>query len=153
VFSGFFYFLLIQMILFHPSLLAPFGVKAGQKVSIAVINLNSNIPTFVVTESVIKAETPGLVSLAETIASSQDLADKVAAFVTTEVAAGGGGSNETNTTAPGPTPSPPVNESGGYGFVFTTISPTPSSANFVWTTSSFSSLLSWVGLLLLPLIV
>ncbi|KAL7453546.1 hypothetical protein ACHAWC_005212, partial [Mediolabrus comicus] len=31
---------------------APFGVKAGQKVSIAVINLNSNIPTFVVTESV-----------------------------------------------------------------------------------------------------
>ena len=145
------------MILLSNQYLAPFGVKAGQKVSIAVINLNSNIPTFVVTEPVIKAETPGLVSLAETIASSQDLADKVAAFVginTTEVAAAGGGSNETNTTETGPTPSPPVNESGGYGFVFTTISPTPSSANFVWTTSSsFSSLLSWVGLLLLPLIV
>ena len=148
------------MIPFHPiNVLAPFGVKAGQKVSIALINLNSNIPTFVVTESVIKAETPGLVSLAETIASSQDLADKVAAFVginTAEVAAaaGGGGSNETNTTAPSPTPSPPVNESGGYDFVFTTLAPTPSSANFVWTTSSsFSSLLSWVGLLLLPLIV
>ncbi len=121
-----------------------------------MINLNSNIPTFVVTEPVIKAETPGLVSLAETIASSQDLSDKVAAFVginTTEVAAAGGGSNETNTTELGPTPSPPVNESGGVGFVFTTISPTPSSANYVWTTSSFSSLLSWVGLLLLPLIV
>jgi hypothetical protein len=120
-----------------------------------VINLNSNIPTFVVTESVIKAETPGLVSLAETIASSQDLSDKVAAFVgiNREVAAAGGGSNETNITEPGPTPSPPVNESGGYGFVFTTISPTPSSANFVWTTSSLTLLLSWVGLLLLPLIV
>ena len=146
------------MIPFHPiNILAPFGVKAGQKVSIALINLNSNIPTFVVTESVIKAETPGLVSLAETIASSQDLADKVAAFVginTTEVAAGGGGSNETNTTAPSPTPSPPVNESGGLGFYFTTLAPTPSSANFVGITpSSFSSLLSWVGLLLLPLIV
>lgn len=88
--------------------------------------------------------------MAENIASSQDLADKVAAFVgiNTEVAAGG--SNETNTTAPGPTPSPLSNESGGYGFVFTTISPSPSSANFVWTTSS---LLSWVGLLILPLIV
>jgi hypothetical protein len=118
-----------------------------------VINLNSNIPTFVVTEPVIKAETPGLVSLAETIASSQDLADKVAAFVginTTEVGGGdgGGSSNETNTTAPG------VNESGTVGFYWTTPPPTPSSANFVWTTSSsFSSLLSWVGLLLLPLIV
>ena len=126
------------MILFHPSLLAPFGVKAGQKVSIAVINLNSNIPTFVVTESVIKAETPGLVSLAETIASSQDLADKVAAFVginTTEIPV-----NETEAPAP-------------VGFYWTTPPPTPSSANFVWTTSSFSSLLSWVGLLLLPLIV
>ncbi|KAL3776769.1 hypothetical protein ACHAW5_000709 [Stephanodiscus triporus] len=58
-----------------------FGVQAGQSVSIAIINLNSNITTFVITELVIKAETPGLVSLAETIASSQDLMDRVAAFV------------------------------------------------------------------------
>ena len=49
--------------------------------SIAVINLNSNIPTFVITDSVIQAETPGLVSLAESIASSQDLAERIAAFV------------------------------------------------------------------------
>jgi hypothetical protein len=46
-----------------------------------VINLNSNIPTFVVTEPVIQEATPGLVSLAESIASNQDLADRVAAFV------------------------------------------------------------------------
>lgn len=58
-----------------------FGVQAGQNVSIAIINLNSDITTFVITEPVIKAETPRLVSLAETIASSQDLADRVAAFV------------------------------------------------------------------------
>ena len=101
-----------------------------------MINLNSNIPTDVVTDYIIKAETPALVSLAETIASSQDLADKVAAFVgiDTEVAgaAGGGGSNETNTTAPVSTPSPTAT----------------SSANFVWTTpSSFSSLLSCVAFL------
>lgn len=49
--------------------------------SIAVINLNSNIPTFVVGQDVIQASTPGLVSLAEGIASSRDLSDKVAAFV------------------------------------------------------------------------
>lgn len=97
----------------------PFGVRAGQQVSIAVINLNSNIPTFVVTEPVIQEATPGLVSLAESIASSQDLADRVAAFVG-------------------------VDGSGG--------SPTaPSSANYVWSTSF--SLLSCVGLLLMPLIV
>ncbi len=46
-----------------------------------MINLNSNIPTNVIGEKVIKAETPGLVSLAEAIASSQDLANKVSAFV------------------------------------------------------------------------
>ncbi len=46
-----------------------------------MINLNSNIPTFVVGEDVIQASTPGLVSLAEGIASSRDLSDRVAAFV------------------------------------------------------------------------
>ena len=114
-----------------------------------MINLNSNIPTDVVTDYIIKAETPALVSLAETIASSQDLADKVAAFVGIDTEVAGGGSNETNTTAPVSTPSPPVNESGPLGdFVWTTPTPTPSSANFVWTTSSsFSSLLSCVAFL------
>ena len=58
-----------------------FGVKAGQKVSIAVINLNSDITTYIASEPIITATTPALVSLAESIASSQDLADKIAAFV------------------------------------------------------------------------
>ena len=60
---------------------AAFGVKGGQQLSIAVINLNSNITTYIVSAPVIQASTPGLVSLAESIASSQDLADKVASFV------------------------------------------------------------------------
>ena len=71
------------LFLHSPSFLntAAFGVKGGQQVSIAVINLNSDITTFVASAPVIKASTPGLVSLAESIASSQDLADKVSSFV------------------------------------------------------------------------
>jgi len=59
---------------------AAFGVNAGQKVSLAIINLNSDIPTFVVTEPVITGYTPMMVELAETIAGSQDLAVKMKAF-------------------------------------------------------------------------
>ena len=132
----------------------PFGVKAGQQVSIAVINLNSNIPTFVVTEKVIQAATPGLVSLAEGIASSQDLSDKVAAFVgiastttaaTTATAAGGDSGNETTTTAtPNTTPDTELEQ--------VPPSSPPSSANVVG--SPMLSLISLTGLLLvLPLCV
>ena len=102
-----------------------FGVKAGQQVSIAVINLNSNIPTFVITESVIQAETPGLVSLAESIASSQDLADRIAAFV---------GIDPNATTHSGPAPGTTA----------------PSSANVIGSTFP---LIPIMGLLLLHLIV
>ena len=109
-------------------------MKAGQLVSIAVLNLNSNIPTIVVTEKVIKAETPGLVSLAKSIASSQDLAKKVAAFVDNN--------DQTFTTAAMPTAT-----------LETTLdspSSSPSSSgNVVGIT--LLPLLSWVGLLLLPL--
>ena len=49
--------------------------------SIAVININSDITTYIASAPVIAATTPALVSLAKSIASSQDLADKVAAFV------------------------------------------------------------------------
>lgn len=136
----------------------PFGVKAGQQVSIAVINLNSNIPTFVVTEKVIQAATPGLVSLAEGIASSQDLSDKVAAFVgiasttttaattnTAAAAAGGDSGNETTTTAtPNTTPDTELEQ--------VPPSSPPSSANVVG--SPMLSLISLTGLLLvLPLCV
>eukprot|EP00985_Skeletonema_marinoi_P013618 scaffold6789_cov206-Skeletonema_marinoi.AAC.2 len=135
----------------------PFGVKAGQQVSIAVINLNSNIPTFVVTEKVIQAATPGLVSLAEGIASSQDLSDKVAAFVgiastttaattaTTAAAAAGDSGNETTTTAT-------LNTTPDTELEQVPSSSPPSSANVVG--SPMLSLISLTGLLLvLPLCV
>ncbi len=70
---------------------------AGQQVFIAVINLNSNIPTFVVGEEVIQASTPGLVTMAEEIASSQDLSDKIAAFAFV-------GISSTSTTPPSTSP-------------------------------------------------
>jgi len=109
-------------------MIEPFGVKAGQKVSIAVINLNSNIPTFVIGEKVIEAETPGLVSLAEAIASSQDLANKVSAFV--------GITTMTPTTTPATGSSPPS-----------------SSANNV-VGSTKVTIFSWVVALLgLPLVI
>mmetsp|Transcript_22249 Transcript_22249/g.33716 ORF Transcript_22249/g.33716 Transcript_22249/m.33716 type:complete len:163 (-) Transcript_22249:824-1312(-) len=153
----------------HTNTIEPFGVKAGQQVSIAVINLNSNIPTFVVTEKVIQAATPGLVSLAEGIASSQDLSDKVAAFVgiastttaattttATTAAAGGDSGNETTTTAtPNTTPDSeleqvPPSSPPATGQPAT--SPPSSSANVVG--SPILSLMSWTGLLLvLPLCV
>jgi hypothetical protein len=148
----------------HTNTIEPFGVKAGQQVSIAVINLNSNIPTFVVTEKVIQAATPGLVSLAEGIASSQDLSDKVAAFVgiastttaATTAAAGGDSGNETTTTAtPNTTPDTeleqvPPSSPPATGQPAT--SPPSSSANVVG--SPMLSLISLTGLLLvLPLCV
>jgi subtilase family serine protease len=122
----------------------PFGVKAGQQVSIAVINLNSNIPTFVIGEEVIEAETPGLVSLAETIASSQDLANKVAAFVGITSAAGSGddgGNNETPTTVTTPFTTPAIESS------------PPSSSVSVAGSTKLLMVLSWVVLLGLPLLV
>ena len=62
---------------------------------IAVLNLNSYVPTFIVTVPVINAHTPAIVETVESIASSQDLADKISSFV---------GSSSDST--PGPTPSP-----------------------------------------------
>lgn len=111
-----------------------------------MINLNSNISTFVIGEEVIEAETPGLVSLAETIASSEDLANKVAAFVGITSASGSsgddGGNNETPTTATTPTTTPaPAIES----------SPPSSSASVAGSTKLM--VLSWVALLGLPLLV
>jgi len=105
-----------------------FSVKAGQKVSVALINLNSNIPSVVMTESVIEKWTPELVSLAEAIASSQDLADKVAAFV---------GSNTEATPTATSSASPP--------------SPSSSSASVIG--SEMLTVVSWVALLLSPLVV
>lgn len=122
----------------------PFGVKAGQQVSIAVINLNSNIPTFVVSESVIQAATPGLVSLAESIASSQDLSDQIAAFV-----------GIANTSAPKPTPDSPPTTATGQTADSTTSPPSSSPSNSANVVGShMPSMLSWGGLLLvLPLFV
>jgi len=61
-----------------------FGVQGGQKISLAILNINSDIPTFLVTEPVITAYTPNLVDLVEAIASSQDLAEKIRTFTNVE---------------------------------------------------------------------
>uniref|UniRef100_A0A7S1ZKN1 Uncharacterized protein n=1 Tax=Ditylum brightwellii TaxID=49249 RepID=A0A7S1ZKN1_9STRA len=58
-----------------------FGVQAGQKVSVALLNINSEVPTFLVYDKIIKAYTPALVELVETIAGSQDLQDRLRAFL------------------------------------------------------------------------
>ena len=62
---------------------------------IAVLNLNSYVPTFIVTVPVINAHTPAIVETVESIASSQDLADKISSFVGID-----------SESTPGPTPSP-----------------------------------------------
>ena len=113
-------------------------MKAGQQVSIAVINLNSNIPTFVVSEPVIQAATPGLVSLAESIASSQDFSDKIATFVgidTTTISVPEETSDTPPTTATGQTADDAASP--------------PSSSNFVG--NAMPLLLSWVVPLVLSL--
>ena len=126
------------------TIIEPFGVKAGQQVTITVINLNSNIPTFVVSEDVIQAATPGLVSLAESIASSQDFSNKIAAFV--GVASTPAVPKPTPDSPPAATPtgqtadsstSPPSSSAtvsqmptpGAVGFIFTTPAPVPSGSN------------------------
>ena len=117
-------------------------MKAGQQVSIAVINLNSNIPTFVVSESVIQAATPGLVSLAESIASSQDFSIKIATFV---------GIDTTTISVPEETPDSPLTTATGQTGDSTASPPSssPSSANVVG--NAMPLLLSWAVPLVLSL--
>lgn len=59
-----------------------YGIVAGQNISILLLNLNSNVPTFLITTPMIDAYTPAVVGMVEAIASSQDLADVVNSFVT-----------------------------------------------------------------------
>ena len=80
-----------------PSLpiLDAYGVQGGQNESIAVLNLNSYVPIFIVTAPVINAYTPAIVETVELIASSQDLVDKIRSFL-----------GISSDSTPVPTPSP-----------------------------------------------
>jgi hypothetical protein len=58
-----------------------YGVKAGQQVEILLLQINSNISTFVIGKLMTEYSTPLLVSLVETIASSEELEDRIKLFV------------------------------------------------------------------------
>ena len=73
-----------------------YGMVAGQKVSILVLNINSNIPTVLLTAPMINAYTPGLVSMVEGIAGSQAFEDVISSFV---------GENDSSSSTAPPTPS------------------------------------------------
>lgn len=58
-----------------------FKTKAGQKVEILLISLNSNIPTDIIGEIQIEEYTPRLAQMAFDIVESEELVDRVAAFM------------------------------------------------------------------------
>lgn len=58
-----------------------FGVKEGQKVEILLLQINSNIPTFIVGSSVTEAMTEPLAELAEQIAGSKQLVGRINEFL------------------------------------------------------------------------
>ncbi|MGK3753345.1 MAG: hypothetical protein ACI8RD_005652 [Bacillariaceae sp.] len=58
-----------------------YHVKAGQRVEILILSLNSNIPTFIVGKDAIEATKQPLVDMARGIASSQELLCRVKAFM------------------------------------------------------------------------
>lgn len=118
-----------------------FGVKAGQKVSIAVINLNSDITTYIASEPVITATTPALVSLAESIASSQDLAVNVAAFVGLSSHTDDESSSNEDVTSSTTTDDETSDEVSTTAVAPTVESTTSSSSS---SSSRLTSLLSWV---------
>lgn len=58
-----------------------FGVKAGQKVEILLLQINSEIPTSVLLKSEIPAWTEAMAALVFDIASSQELVTRIASFL------------------------------------------------------------------------
>ena len=57
-----------------------YGIVAGQKVKLLWLNINSNIPTFLITAPMINGYTPAVVEMVEKIAGSQALEDVIAEF-------------------------------------------------------------------------
>ncbi|CAB9497417.1 expressed unknown protein [Seminavis robusta] len=58
-----------------------FGVKAGQRVQLLLLQINSDIPTAIFTASQITQNTVPLAELAKTIASSDELVSRIQAFM------------------------------------------------------------------------
>lgn len=58
-----------------------FGVKAGQRVEILLLQINSVLPTFILLKSQIQELTPRFVDLVDDIASSTELVSRIQAFL------------------------------------------------------------------------
>jgi len=76
---------------------AAFGVVEGTKVSILLLQINSNIPTFVIGPDT-EAQIPNLVELAETIAGSEELRGRVEDFLSEDVDDDGGSTSSAAVT-------------------------------------------------------
>jgi len=57
-----------------------YGIVAGQKVKLLWLNINSNVPTFLITAPMINGYTPDIVQMVEKIAGSQMLEDVIKEF-------------------------------------------------------------------------
>ena len=83
-----------------------YSVVAGQKVSILLLNLNADIPTFLLGPQ-INAYTPATVEMVKTNAGSQNLADTITAFVGGSDSVSDGSSEDSSeVTSPPPAASP-----------------------------------------------
>ena len=79
---------------------------AGQKVSILLLNLNADIPTFLLGPQ-INAYTPATVEMVKTNAGSQNLADTITAFVGgSDSVSDGSSKGSSEVTSPPPVASP-----------------------------------------------
>jgi len=67
-----------------------YGIVAGQKVKLLWLNINSNIPTFLITAPMINGYTPDLVAMVEGTAGSQALENVISEF------AGAGASSDSD---------------------------------------------------------
>jgi len=73
-----------------------YGIAAGQKVKLLWLNINSNVPTFLITAPMINGYTPDIVGMVENIAGSQVLEDVIKEFSGTSSSSD---SEDTNTPA------------------------------------------------------
>lgn len=58
-----------------------FGVTGGQKVSLLVLNLNTEVPVYLFTKPVVEYYTPILVEMVRSIASSKELEERITDFI------------------------------------------------------------------------
>jgi len=58
-----------------------FGVKAGQRVEIILFQINSNLPTFLLAKSSLEIQAQEFAALVSDIATSDELVDRISAFL------------------------------------------------------------------------